>query len=96
MVAALFTLTAGMERAGRQRKAAGTLSLLQLIADRGAICPSEIADLHEVHPSLITSQVRELEDAGQVQVAADPADGRAARRDPADAAERGRRRAAGP
>jgi hypothetical protein len=33
MVAALFTLTAGMERARRQRKAAGTLSLLQLIAE---------------------------------------------------------------
>ena len=40
MVTALFTLTAGMERARRQRKAAGTLSLLQLIADRGAIRPS--------------------------------------------------------
>jgi DNA-binding MarR family transcriptional regulator len=76
MVAALFTLTAGMERARRQRKAAGTLSLLQLIADRGAIRPSEIADLQQVHPSLVTRQVRELEDAGQVQVAADPADGR--------------------
>jgi DNA-binding MarR family transcriptional regulator len=76
MVAALFTLTAGLDRARRQRKAAGTLSLLQLIADRQAIRPSEIADLQEVHPSLITRQVRELEDAGHVQVAADPADGR--------------------
>ena len=76
MVAALFTLTAGMDRARRQRKAAGTLSLLQLIADRGAIRPSQIADLQEVHPSLVTRQVRDLEDAGHVQVAADPADGR--------------------
>jgi DNA-binding MarR family transcriptional regulator len=76
MVAALFTLTGGMERARRQRKAAGTLSLLQLIADRGAVRPSAIADLQEVHPSLVTRQVRELEDAGHVQVAADPADGR--------------------
>jgi DNA-binding MarR family transcriptional regulator len=76
MVAALFTLTAGMERARRQRKAAGTLSLLQLIADRGPIRPSEIADLQEVHPSLVTRQVRELEDAGHVHVVADPADGR--------------------
>ena len=76
MVAALFTLTAGMERARRQRKAAGTLSLLQLIADRRAIRPSELADLQDVHPSLVTRQVRELEDAGHVQVAADPADGR--------------------
>jgi DNA-binding MarR family transcriptional regulator len=76
MVGALFTLTAGMERARRQRKAAGTLSLLQLIADRGPIRPSEISDLQEVHPSLVTRQVRELEDAGHVHVAADPADGR--------------------
>jgi DNA-binding MarR family transcriptional regulator len=32
--------------------------------------------VHGVHPSLVTRQVRELEDAGLVQVAADPADGR--------------------
>jgi DNA-binding MarR family transcriptional regulator len=76
MVAALFTLTAGMERARRQRKAAGVLSLLQLVGDRGAIRPSEIAGLLDIHPSLVTRQVRELEDAGHVQVAADPADGR--------------------
>jgi DNA-binding MarR family transcriptional regulator len=76
MVTALFTLTAGMERARRQRKAAGTLSLLQLVADRQPIRPSEIAEVQDVHPSLITRQVRELEDAGHVQVAADPADGR--------------------
>ena len=76
MVAALFTLTAGMERARRQRKAAAALSLLQLVAGRQPIRPSEIADLQDVHPSLVTRQVRELEDAGHVQVAADPADGR--------------------
>ena len=76
MVTALFTLTAGMERARRQRKAAGTLSLLQLVADRQPIRPSEIAEVQDVHPSLVTRQVRELEDAGHVQVAADPADGR--------------------
>lgn len=76
MVTALFTLTAGMERARRQRKAAGTLSLLQLVADRGAIRPSEIAGLQDVHPSLVTRQVRELGDAGYVEVAADSADGR--------------------
>ena len=76
MVAALFTLTAGMERARRQRQAAAALSLLQMVADRQPIRPSEIADLQDVHPSLITRQIRELEDAGHVQVAADPADGR--------------------
>jgi DNA-binding MarR family transcriptional regulator len=76
MVTALFTLTSGMERARRQRKAAGTLSLLQLVADRQAIRPSEIAGLQDVHRSLVTRQVRELEDAGYVEVAADSADGR--------------------
>src|ERR1017187_9759380 len=59
MVVALFTLTAGLERARRQKKAAGALSLLQV-----------------VHPSLVTRQVRELEDAGYAQVTGDPADGR--------------------
>ena len=76
MVTALFTLTAGMDRARRQRKAAGTLSLLQLVASRQPLRPSEIAEVHGVHPSLVTRQVRELEDAGLVRVAADPADGR--------------------
>ncbi len=76
MVVALFTLTAGLERARRQKKAAGALSLLQVIAGRDGIRPSEIADLQLVHPSLITRQVRELEDAGYVQVSGDPADGR--------------------
>ena len=76
MVAPLFTLTAAMQRARRQRKAAGTLSLLQLVADRQPIRPSEIAEVQDVHPSLVTRQFRELQDAGHVQVAADPADGR--------------------
>jgi DNA-binding MarR family transcriptional regulator len=49
---------------------------LQLLASRQPIRPSEIAEVHGVHPSLVTRQVRELEDAGLVQVAADPADGR--------------------
>ena len=70
------TLTAGLERARRQKKAAGALSLLQVIAERDGIRPSEIADLQLVHPSLVTRQVRELEDAGYAQVTADPADGR--------------------
>jgi hypothetical protein len=63
MVVALFTLTAGLERARRQKKAAGALSLLQVITGRDGIRPSEIADLQLVHPSLVTRQVRELEDA---------------------------------
>src|ERR1022692_2444173 len=76
MVGALFTLTAGLERARRQKKAAGALSLLQVIAGRDGIRPSEIADLQLVPPSLVTRQVRELEDAGYAQVTGDPADGR--------------------
>ena len=76
MVVALFTLTAGLERARRQRKAASALSLLQVIAERDGIRPSEIADLQLVHPSLVTRQVRDLEDAGYAQVTGDPADGR--------------------
>jgi len=76
MVVALFTLTAGLERARRQKKAAGALSLLQVIAGRDGIRPSDIADLQLVHPSLVSRQIRELEDAGYVQVAGDPADGR--------------------
>ena len=76
VVVALFTLTAGLERARRQKKAAGALSLLQVIAGRDGIRPSEIADLQLVHPSLVTRQVRELEDAGYVQVSGDPADAR--------------------
>jgi DNA-binding MarR family transcriptional regulator len=76
MVVALFTLTARLERARRQRRAAGALSLLQVIDGRDGIRPSEIADLQFVHPSLVTRQVRELEDAGYAQVTGDPADGR--------------------
>jgi len=76
MVAAIFTLNAGLDRARRQRKGAGTLSLLQVIGDHEAIRPSEIADLQAVHPSLVTRQVRELEDDGLVTVNADPADRR--------------------
>ena len=76
MVVALFTLNAGLERARRQRKGASTLSLLQVIDDHEQIRPSDIAELQQVHPSLVTRQVRELEDRGYVEVIADPADGR--------------------
>jgi DNA-binding MarR family transcriptional regulator len=76
MVIALFTLMGSMDRAGRQSAGASTLSLLQAIASREAIRPSEIADLQHVHPSLVTRQVRDLEDKGYAQVTADPADKR--------------------
>lgn len=76
MVAALFTLAAGLERARRQRPGAAALSLLQVIAGRDGVRPSELADRQAVHPSLVTRQVRELEAKGYAQVTADPGDGR--------------------
>jgi DNA-binding MarR family transcriptional regulator len=76
LVAALFAINAGLERARRQRKGASTLSLLQVINGKKGIRPSEIADVQQVHPSLVTRQIRDLEDAGLVNVAADPADRR--------------------
>ncbi|MGA8681726.1 MAG: MarR family winged helix-turn-helix transcriptional regulator [Acidimicrobiales bacterium] len=80
MVVALFALTAGIERARRKSKGASALSLLQIVAGHEiGIRPSDIADLQEVHPSLITRQVRELEEAGFVNVAADLADARSCR-----------------
>jgi DNA-binding MarR family transcriptional regulator len=89
MVGALFTMNAGLERARRQRKGASTLSLLQVIASHNGIRPSEIAELQRVHPSLVTRQVRELEDAGFAKVTADPADRRSClvTLEPAGAAE---------
>src|SRR5260370_1140315 len=62
MVIALFTLIGGIDRAARQSAGASTLSLLQAVASRDAIRPSEIADLQHVHPSLLTRQLRDLED----------------------------------
>jgi DNA-binding MarR family transcriptional regulator len=76
MVVALFTLIGSLDRAARHSAGATTLSLLQIVAGREAIRPSEIADLQHVHPSLVTRQVQDLEDKGYVKVTADPADGR--------------------
>jgi DNA-binding MarR family transcriptional regulator len=76
MVGALFTLLANVDRARRERKAATNLALLQVIASGGPIRPSDIAARQHVHQSLATRQIRELEDAGHVAVAADPKDGR--------------------
>jgi DNA-binding MarR family transcriptional regulator len=76
MVVALFGLNAGIDRARRERKGASALSLLQVIAAGEATRPSEIAARQRVHQSLVTRQVREMEDAGYVSVTANPADGR--------------------
>jgi DNA-binding MarR family transcriptional regulator len=77
MVGALFTLIGGIERNTRRLQGASTLSLLQVLADSGPARPSEIAERQGVHPSLITRQLKDLEDQGHVSVAQDPADGRA-------------------
>lgn len=77
MVGALFTLIGGIERATRRRQGASTLSLLQSLADSSPARPSEIAERQGVHPSLITRQLKDLEDRGYVSVTEDPADRRA-------------------
>lgn len=76
MVIALFTMNAGLDRARRRSKGASALSLLQLIATGQRLRPSDIAEQLSVHPSLVTRQVRELEDSGYVTVESDPADAR--------------------
>jgi DNA-binding MarR family transcriptional regulator len=76
MVAALFTLNAGLDRARRQRKGASALSLLQVVAAQPGIRPSQIAEHQQIHASLVTRQLQELEEAGFVAVAQDSADRR--------------------
>ena len=77
MVLALFTLIGGVQRATRRSKRASALDLLQIVAELERARPSEIAERQQVHPSLVTRQVRELEDLGYVLVSEDPADRRA-------------------
>jgi len=76
MVAALFTMNAGLDRARRRSTGASTLSLLQLLAGGDGVRPSELAEQLAVHRSLITRQIQELEDAGYVYVSANPDDAR--------------------
>jgi DNA-binding MarR family transcriptional regulator len=76
MVIALFTMNAGLDRARRRSKGASALSLLQLLAAGQQLRPSDIAEQLSVHPSLVTRQVRELEDCGYVTVEPDPGDAR--------------------
>src|ERR1017187_566419 len=74
-VVALFTTNARLDRAKRRGKGASTLSALQGLAGRNGVRPSEIAEVLQVHPSLITRQVQELEEAGYAEVTVNPADG---------------------
>lgn len=76
MVHALFTVNAGLERARRRSKGASMLSVLQLLAGRDGVRPSELAEQLGVHASLVTRQVQELERAGLVQVNDNPSDAR--------------------
>lgn len=77
MVLALFTLMAGIQRASRNSPAAGRLSLLQVVAARPGVRPSEIAAELGVNQSSVTRQVQALEDEGLLKVTADPQDARA-------------------
>lgn len=76
MVVALFTLAGGLDRARRRSPGGAALSLLQVIAGHGQIRPSEIAEALQVHPSLVTRQVRDLEADGYLEVTANPGDRR--------------------
>lgn len=76
MVAALFTVTAGLERARRKKRDAARLSVLQVVGWAERVRPSDVAAALEVHPSQVTRQVKALEDSGHVHVEADPADRR--------------------
>ena len=77
MIVALYTVQDGMTRAARKIPNASLLRLLQTIAGAQPVRPSELAAQLEVHQSLITRQIRELEEAGKVAVSPDPKDGRA-------------------
>ncbi|HEX4224746.1 MAG TPA: MarR family transcriptional regulator [Pseudonocardiaceae bacterium] len=77
MAAALFAVVESTSRAGRKLKNASLLRLLQAIVTAEPVRPSELAAHLEVHQSLITRQIRELEEEGKVAVAPDAKDGRA-------------------
>lgn len=76
MVVALLTLAGGLERARRRSQGAAVLSMLQVIAGHGQIRPSEIADGLQIHPSLVSRRVRDLEADGYIDVTANPGDHR--------------------
>ena len=77
LVAALFTVNASMTKATKQRPKASELRLLQVVAMHEGSRPSELAEALGVDRSLVTRQLRELEDEGKVAVSPDPRDGRA-------------------
>lgn len=82
LVAALFVVTSGLERARRQIPDAAHLSVLQVLAwaERNQpaqqVRPKDIATALSVHRSAVTHQLQALEEAGQVALTVDPADRR--------------------
>ena len=82
LVAALFAVTSGLERARRQIPDAAALSVLQVLAwaarqePAQKIRPKDIATALGVHRSAVTHQLQALEEAGQVSLTVDPADRR--------------------
>jgi DNA-binding MarR family transcriptional regulator len=79
MVAALFTVSAGLERGRRLNSEAIRLGLLQVVAAHPDSRPSELAHELQVNASLVSRQVQVLELAGYLAVTADPEDRRACR-----------------
>jgi DNA-binding MarR family transcriptional regulator len=82
LVAALFAVTRGLDRARRQIPDAAALSVLQVLAwaERNQpvqqVRPKDIATALGVHRSAVTHQLRALEETGQVTLTVDPADRR--------------------
>ncbi|WP_274649673.1 MarR family winged helix-turn-helix transcriptional regulator [Paenibacillus humicola] len=76
LVAALFTVIGGIEKARRSIPDASKLAVLQIVARRAPVRPSEIAAELNVHQSSVTRQMRGLEESGWVHLEADPNDRR--------------------
>jgi DNA-binding MarR family transcriptional regulator len=82
LVAALFAVTSGLERARRQIPDAAALSALQVLAwaerqePAQKVRPKDIATALGVHRSAVTHQLQALEEADQVTLTVDPADRR--------------------
>jgi len=77
LVTALFTVMEGIKRATKKSPAASRLTVLQMVAARPGIRPSEIATELGLNQSSITRQVQDLEAKGHVAITPDLQDQRA-------------------
>ncbi len=77
LASALSALYEGMNKAFRQREKASELRLLAAIGQQEGSRPSEIAEALGVDRSLVTRQIRALENDGKLEAEPDPRDGRA-------------------